>query len=528
MKLNPLYEIKDGKAVPRGSMADFQLKRQGKDYEKPDKYLPNMPGAANDPLPTTVWKPFEGTSQERFLACNSRFILYGGTRGPGKTDAAIMKFAKYCGRGYGAAWRGVIFSTRYKNLDDVKQKGKRWFFALGIGVRFIESKDAYKFVWPTGEELLLRICEKEDDYWNYHGHEYPFVLFEELTKWQDDKLYHALRSVNRCSVAGVPKFYIATTNPYGSGHHWVKELWVDPNPGLSSMGTLLPAFGEGMEARVRFDGDILENKFIVENDPEYILSLDNIPNEELKRAWRYGNWDINVGAFFHGYLTKERNMIKPFMPPASWTRWKAYDWGSRRPFSVGYYAQDPEGVIYRYRELYGWSGKPNEGNGMTYGETCDWMDEAEAYEKKSGLMWVNNPADDSLWANDGREKSLAQEFAMRGHIWSKAKKNLWGRVRRWELMKELFKTGGLLITSDCTSFWRTMPNLMADDNNWEDIDTDMEDHIADECGYSVTSRHMSRINKGDFSKSKTDTSGLGGASAKHQHLLPGVSAHEKK
>jgi hypothetical protein len=515
---NNQYVIVNGVARPVG----FMKQALGNQSQERVEYLQSgyIENVAPE-MPRTIWQPFANSSQQRFIECNSRFILYGGTRGPGKTDAALMKFAMHVGKGYGAAWRGLVLSTRFKNLDDVVSKGKKWFYQMPNKPTFLRSASQYKFVWPTGEELLLRIAEKDDDYYNYHGHEYPFILFEELTKWTSNNLYFAFQSVNRAPIPNMPRFYIATTNPYGPGHHWVKELWVDPNPKLSTIGSLLPAFGEGMETRVRFDGDIMENEFLKKHDPEYILMLDNLPNEELRKAWRYGNWDINVGAFFHGYLTAEHNMVKPFMPPASWRRWKAYDWGSRRPYSLGYYAQDDEGIIYRYREVYGWNGKPNEGNGMIISDQCKVMDEIERFEKRSKLEFVNNPADDSMWNSDGRVKNMAQEFASRGHIWQRARKSMVMRINRWQLCKELFQTGSVKITSDCVHFWRTIPNLMADENKWEDIDSDGEDHVADEFGYSVTSRHMASLlkNKGFPGREKPDTSKLGGQPYAHL-ILP--------
>ena len=49
-----------------------------------------------------AWKPHPG-SQVRFLSCPVFECLYEGTRGPGKTDALLMSFAQFVGKGYGAA-----------------------------------------------------------------------------------------------------------------------------------------------------------------------------------------------------------------------------------------------------------------------------------------------------------------------------------------------------------------------------------------------------------------------------------------
>ena len=52
-----------------------------------------------------------------------------------------------------------------------------------------------------------------------------------------------------------------------------------------------------------------------------------------------------------------RHVVAPFLPPAEWPRWRAMDWGYRRPFSIGWYALRPaDNRIVRYREYYGCSG----------------------------------------------------------------------------------------------------------------------------------------------------------------------------
>ena len=56
-------------------------------------------------------------------------------------------------------------------------------------------------------------------------------------------------------------------------------------------------------------------------------------------------------------------MVKPFRIPDWWRIYQGFDWGYAKPFSVGWYAVDGEGRIFRIRELYGISadGTPNAG-----------------------------------------------------------------------------------------------------------------------------------------------------------------------
>ena len=66
------------------------------------------------------------------------------------------------------------------------------------------------------------------------------------------------------------------------------------------------------------------------------------------------------------------------------------------------------------------------------------------------------------------------------------------RLHGWEQLRQRL-TGEnsipmLYAAHECEDFWRTMPTLQHDDTNTEDLDTDGEDHIADEVRYACMSR----------------------------------------
>jgi len=141
------------------------------------------------------------------------------------TDAQLMRFRRHVGQGFGRHWRGVIFDREYKNLDDLVSKSMRWFPEFGDKCKFLASKSDYKWVWPTGEELLFRAVKKDTDYWSYHGQEFPFIGWNELTKFPTDNLFEQMLSCNRSSFlpdlndpenpGEIPLLVFATCNPSG-------------------------------------------------------------------------------------------------------------------------------------------------------------------------------------------------------------------------------------------------------------------------------------------------------------------------
>ncbi len=436
-----------------------------------------------------LWKAQAG-SQALFLSCPYWEILYEGTRGPGKTDALLMKFAKYVGKGYGENWRGVIFRREYKHLDDIIAKSKKWFKRLHPGAKFLESKGDLKWVFPDGEELLFRQFKKASDYWNYHGHEYPFIAWEELTSWPMDDCYESMKACSRSSHPGMPRFYLSTCNPWGAGHGWVKQYFIDIGP----PGTLIMN-DEGLP-RIRIHGDILENKRLLEADPQYINRLESLSNEQLRQAWRYGDWDIHVGGFLAGIWDAKRHWIKPFNIPLDWPRWRAGDWGFGKPFSIGWYALDPEtGCIYRYRELYGWGGKPDVGTRESPQEIAVKIHKMEKHEIDAGIIFRKNPMDTNLWANasgikiDGKEITPGSLFSEAKVKWTPAKKGKGSRMAGAIIVIQRLKNDTFKVFNTCHHWKRTVTVLQPDEDNWEDVDPEQEAHAWDETRYSLVSRH---------------------------------------
>jgi len=429
-----------------------------------------------------IWSPYAG-GQTRFISCPVRETFAEGNRGGGKTDTLIMKYLRYVGLGYGAAWTGVIFRREYKHLDDVVKKCKRWIPQIFPNARWLASKGDYKWIFHDGEELLLRTMKDSDDYWSYHGHEYPFIAWEEVTNWPTDDCYEVMKSCNRCSKKGVPRFYCSTGNPYGAGHGWVKERFID----IGIEGTI--AYDEMDNPRVRIHIDLDDNIAMMENDPEYVKQLDSIKNPELRKAWREGDWDIVVGGFLQGIWDRNVHKTKPFTIPHDWPRWRALDWGFAKPYSVGWYTISPDGVIYRYRECYGFGGKADTGTRETVSQVCKKINELEAREIKDGIVFRRNPADSSIWDGIGNEQTIEELFRNEDVIWIPAKKGAGSRVNGAQLVVQALQQEKFKVFDTCVHWLRTVPILMPDPNNWDDVDTEMEDHAWDETRYALRSRH---------------------------------------
>lgn len=488
------------------------------------------------------WKPLKG-SQHAILHCPCNHILYEGSRGGGKTDSQLMFYRRFVGKGYGQAWRGVIFDREYKNLDDLVIKSKRWFnqiYAPSNRPVFLSSPKDYKWVWPTGEELLFRVMKKEDDYWNYHGQEFPFIGWNELTKYPNSTLYDSIMSCNRSSfvpslhspdltnpLPELPLVVFSTTNPYGVGHNWVKQKFIDPAPAgqiiKNTMEVFNPRTGQREEitkTQVRVFSQYKENIYL---SPEYVLELENITDKNKREAWLYGNWDITAGGMFDDVWANDQNVVEDFEVPHHWRVFRSFDWGSSKPFSVGWWAESDgsdyythsgerkttvRGDLFRIGEWYGWSGIPNTGVRMLSNNIARGIIEREI---KMGL-WHRmeaGPADNSINDTDHGGNSISQVMAQpllingkryNGPSFTLSNKSAGSRINGWERMRVAIANGhkpdnggpresaGLFVVRSChDGFIRTVPTIPRCTKELDDVDTDSEDHVADECRYVILS-----------------------------------------
>jgi hypothetical protein len=454
----------------------------------------------------TVWAPQWG-SQLDFVQSPVFETLYEGTRGPGKTNALLIDFCQHVGQGHGKAWRGILFRQTYPALADVVAKAGEWIPRAFPAARFNESTHTWRF--PDGEELLLRYMERVKDYDNYHGHEYPWMGWDELTNWPMPDCYLKMMACCRSSRKGVPRKLRSTANPHGPGHHWVKARFIDPAP----RGVAIVDAKTGNQ-RIAIHGDMSENRYLLEADPDYAKRLEAATedNAELQAAWLGGSWDVAVGAFFGGAWHRQTHVLHPFEIPADWYLDRAFDWGSARPFSVGWWAESTgspatvknaksgaweqrtfaRGSLFRIGEWYGCvPGRPNTGLQMGGDEI------GKGILERQKLRWPNRliqpgPADSSIFdVQDGH--CIADSFKKVGVTWLPANKGPGSRKNGWELMRERFGAAkrfpqekpGLYVFNTCLDFIRTVPMLPRDEKNPDDVDTKSEDHAADESRYRV-------------------------------------------
>jgi hypothetical protein len=463
-----------------------------------------------------AWAPQAGP-QHAFVNCPVFEVVYGGARGGGKTDAVLGEFAIHAAR-YGAGAKGLMVRRSGVALIPTIERARAIY--LSLGAIWQEAKNRFRF--PGGAVLYFRHLENLADADLYMGHDYTRVYIEELTQFPTaapvDKLKGTLRS-----AAGVPCGMRSTCNPGGPGHTWVKARYIDPGPyAIVKEPFVNPFTGESLLlSRVFIPARLDDNPSLLANDPLYVARLQLTGSKELVRAWLEGDWDIIEGAFFDGW-SSARNVVKPFAIPLLWTKFIAFDWGYARPFSVGWWAVAtdpydcgniviPRGGLVRYREWYGCSGTPNEGLRLEAEAVARGIAERNGVDRiafriadpsilrEDGGPSIGQRMAGARLATDGVRTVAEDQARDRGALgrWRGADNTRvpqLGAFGGWDQVRARIKgtdEGPMLVVFEtCRDFIRTVPVLQHDPDKAEDLDTDAEDHIADETRYACLSRPL--------------------------------------
>ena len=451
--------------------------------------------------------------QAALFQCPVEDILYGGARGGGKSYGVLGHFDRHQGE-YGRHAKGIIFRRTYAELEDIVGKAREIF---------TREQDLSKCVWndskkilafPNGATLKFRYLEKDKDADRYQGHEYTWICIEEAGNFPSPVPIDKLRACLRSGVK-VDKFFILTANPGGPGHNWIKSQYIDPaTPETVHWVRKKVKFkGKDKEVswrRVFIPAKVTDNRILMENDPNYVSNIVASAGgqEWLLKAWLEGDWNIVAGGMFDDVWNESVHILPNFVVPQNWTVYRAFDWGSSKPFSVGWWAVTDgnyvsingrlrlfyPGTVIRIGEWYGWNGTPNVGLRLLESEFIEQLfEKEEVLRKKYGIRRIyNGPADSAIFTvQDG--ESIADKHEMRGVPWEKASKGPGSRVAAWQEIRQLLSNSladpmeekGLFITEDCLQFRRIIPAVQRDPKNLDDIDTEGEDHICDETGYFV-------------------------------------------
>ena len=431
---------------------------------------------------TNLIIPPPNPKQKQFFLARARYIAYGGARAGGKSWAMRTKVASLCMR-----YPGIQILLLRRTLIELTENHVNPLLILLRGIATYNKQEKV-FSFPNGARLKLGYCANETDVLQYQGQAYDVIGLEEATHFTEFQ-YNCLRESNRSSglmkEPFSPRMYL-TMNPGGVGHHWVKRLFVDR----------IYKPKERPEDYVFIPARVYDNVAFMERDPDYVAQLESLP-EKRRKMMLHGDWSSVEGAFFEEFVNDPSHyedrqwthVIAPFEPKRSWNIYRSFDFGYNKPFSMGYWTVDEDGVLYRILEWYGCTDTDNEGLRIPPNKIFEEIARLEREHPWLKGHKIHGVADPSIW-DASRGESVAESAGKHGIFFTPGDNE---RIAGWMQVhyRLAFDENGfpmMYVFENCKAFIRTIPALQYDDHKVEDLDTDGEDHVADEVRYFCMSR----------------------------------------
>ena len=284
---------------------------------------------------TETQSSLELRGANRDLVCSrAEEIMDSGPAGTGKTLAACWKLHKAAIKYPGM--RGAIVRKTRESLTqsalvtfESKILDRPWYNRIG---RNCQRRVRQSYIYPNGSELVVGGIDKPG---KIMSTEFDLIYInqaEETSEADWENLSSRLRN-------GMMPYQqiMGDCNP-DAPTHWIQQR--------ARNGSL-----ELLESRHEDNPEYWDGLAWTVAGHRYMARLERLTGVRFLRL-RRGIWAGVEGQIYDEW-DEAVHVIEPFVIPASWPRFRSIDFGFTNPFVCQWWAQDPDGRLYLYRELYG-------------------------------------------------------------------------------------------------------------------------------------------------------------------------------
>lgn len=458
-----------------------------------------MATSPSRPVPTLAQLIAPTERQREFIRAffEKDYVLYGGAAGGGKSYIlrwVLVLYLVWLFNEFGLRNVQVgLFCEDYPSLLDRQISKMRFEFPEWLGTLREGSTGRNFTLRPEygGGTVALRNL---DDPSKYLSAEFAAIGIDELTR-NEIKVFDFLRS--RCRWPGVERPKVAAaSNPGGPGHKWVKKLWIEgdftDHPNLLSVKNqfaFIPAKAS-------------DNPHLPKS---YHEKLKTLP-PEMAKAYAEGDWNLFAGQYFDVFSTTTTvSTTKQLGMQSWWPAWLSGDWGFEH-----------DAAFYWHRSGR-FSGKVIDKDGneikvsttahITYREMVERrLTPAELahriVERSEGETLEAFYLSPDAFANREGRSSIAQQMGEILHTPQGSKCPFCHDVHRfpypamanddriggWMLWYGLMQRREWFVDPSCRKLIETIPSLVRDEDNLEDILKAPGDDPADSVRYGLYSR----------------------------------------
>lgn len=421
-----------------------------------------------------IWQPQPGP-QTVFCQRSEFEVLYGGAKGGGKSEVLLMEGLRQIAN---PRYRAGFFRRTYPQLREMMDRAHQVFPRLGGRWNGQE----HRWTFPSGARYDFLHMQDENTKYDYQGQEFHYLAFDQLEQFTDTMYDYMVMQV-RTSDPTIRTYVRASANPGGIGHAWVKKRFIDNKvPYQTYRRAFRLPDGREIELTSCFvPAKVWDNKILINANPMYLAQLMALP-ENLRKAMLEGDWDVFEGMYYPEF-SRDLHVVRPFEIPSWWRRFRSLDYGLDCT-ACYWWAVDQSGRCFVYRELYE--------SGLNLSKAAQKIVDMTPAEERISYT-VASP---DLW-NRRQETGQSGEEIMRQAGLTGLVKADHNRIPGWRALREYLEpytdeqgveVARLAIFENCVNLIRTLPALVHDTHNPEDVDDACEDHAPESIRYGVMSR----------------------------------------
>jgi len=284
-----------------------------------------------DPPDGTGYEPRGGA--KKAWSCKDHEVMLSGPAETGKTLFCLQKLDALMHK-YPGAQAAIIRKTRKSMTGSVLQTYEKKVLPKDTDVKPYGGQHVEWYIYPNGSKIFVGGMDNPD---KVLSSERDFIYInqsEELTLDDWEKL------TTRCTgrAGNTPYSQILGDCNPGPSNHWILQRV------KSGALTFIESRHEDNPTLFNEDGTITPQGEIS------IGVLDALTGVRFHRL-RHGRWVSAEGVIYESW-DRAVHLIKPFPIPKEWKRYHCVDFGYTNPFVCQWWAEDPDGRLYMYREMY--------------------------------------------------------------------------------------------------------------------------------------------------------------------------------
>jgi Terminase large subunit, T4likevirus-type, N-terminal len=424
-------------------------------------------------------------------------LLFGGAAGGSKSHSARFDAYRHCFKI--PEFRAIIMRRTFtellrNHLDRARSEVERInaYFDKEVMQLVTDPYEIRIDVHGPGRmsKIIFGHCQNLGDEEKYLGDAYDAFYPDEMATFEKQQIIGVsgrLRSEKRGVVARLG----GTSNPGGAFTLWLKEWFIDKLED-QIRATENPRYRADRYAFI--PATLYDNPYYMDPDGSYTNYEERLfaYDPERRKQLLLGDWSALSGQFFPEFSSR-RHVVDVEIPPGcKIERW--IDWGYDPHYGICLWvAVFPNGRLYPFYE---WKfNGAHARQKLVAAEVAQRIKEitlSEVLPLVKSRRISKSVADPSMWSA-GRGASgedYAETFSRHGVSMLQADNDRvmgWGRLRHWfRLAPDGYPW--IMFHSRCATTIRTIPGLVRDASDPDDLDTNGEDHPADAVRYGVMAR----------------------------------------